>query len=198
MIIRSVEFLGSQVDPDAPAPVDLPQIAFAGRSNVGKSSLINSLLQRTRKKIAHVSGQPGKTQTLNFYSVNDRFLLVDLPGFGYAKVPMTLRASWQRLVRGYMAGSRRLHGVVHLVDSRRDPSDDDLAMLDFLAELGLPTIVVATKIDKIRSNARERRLTQLVDALQIDGDQLLVFSARTGEGREELLDAIGSLVDEAA
>ena len=198
MIIRNVEFLGSQVDPESAAPVDLPQIAFAGRSNVGKSTLINSLLQRTRKKIAHVSGQPGKTQTLNFYSVNERFLLVDLPGFGYAKVPKTRRASWQRLVRGYMAHSRRLCGVVHLVDSRRDPSGDDLGMLDFLAELGLPTIVVATKIDKIGSNAREKRLTELLDVLEIDGEQLLVFSARTGEGREELLDAIGILLDEAA
>ena len=197
MIIRTVEFVGSQVDADAPAPADLPQIAFSGRSNVGKSSLINSLLQRTRKKIAHVSGQPGKTQTLNYYRVNDLFFLVDLPGFGYAKVPKQLRKSWQRLIRRYMSRTPQLQGVVHLVDCRRDPSPEDLGMLDFLGELGLPTLIVVTKIDKIGSNARETRIAEILQALRVDGDQVLLFSARTGEGREQLLETIEKFLNEA-
>ena len=195
MIIRSVEFAGSHVDPGVSIAPELPHIAFSGRSNVGKSSLINVLLRRTRKKVARVSARPGKTQTLNFYIVNGGFVLVDLPGFGYAKVPRTLRENWQRVVRGYLRRSRELAGVVHLVDARRDPAPGDLAALDLLSELGLPALVVVTKIDKVGKNARGERIARLRERLQVAGDQLLVSSARTGEGREELLGAIAQLLE---
>ncbi len=195
MIIRSVEFAGSHVDPRVSIAPELPHIAFSGRSNVGKSSLINVLLRRTRKKVARVSTRPGKTQTLNFYIVNGRFVLVDLPGFGYAKVPRTLRENWQRLVRGYLRQSRELAGVVHLVDARRDPAPGDLAALDLLGELRLPALVVVTKIDKVGKNARGERIARLLERLQVAGDQLLVSSARTGEGREEVLGAIAQLLE---
>ena len=200
MIIRSVEFAGSYVDPEVSIAPELPHIAFWGRSNVGKSSLINVLLGRTRKKVARVSARPGKTQTLNFYIVNRRFVLVDLPGFGYAKVPRTLRESWQRLVRDYLRRSRALAGVVHLLDARRDPAPGDLAAMELLGDLGLPALIVVTKIDKTRKNARDGRITRLRRQLAVAREQLLVSSARTGEGREELLGAIGDLLegDEAA
>ena len=195
MIIRSVEFAGSHVDPGVSVAPELPHVAFWGRSNVGKSSLINVLLGRTRKKVARVSSRPGKTQTLNFYVVNGRFVLVDLPGFGYAKVPRTLRESWQRLVRDYLRRSRELAGVVLLIDARRDPAPGDLAAVELLGEVGLPALIVVTKIDKTGRSARERRIAHLRERLAVPGDQVLASSARTGEGREELLGAIGGLLD---
>ena len=197
MIIRSVEFAGSHVDPGVSVAPELPHIAFWGRSNVGKSSLINVLLRRTRRKVARISARPGKTQTLNFYIVNRLFVLVDLPGFGYAKVPRTLRESWQRLVRDYLRRSRELAGVVHLVDARRDPAPGDLAAMELLGDLGLPALIVVTKIDKIKKSAREKRIARLRERLAVAREQLLVSSARTGEGREELLGAIEDLLEDA-
>ena len=195
MKIRNVEFRISVGSPDQERPDDLPQIAFSGRSNVGKSSLINTLLRRTRKKLAHVSGQPGKTQTLNFYSVNDTFYLVDLPGFGYAKVPKAVREQWRPLIESYLKSEKLLLGVVHLVDSRHSPTEDDLRMIEFLAELEIPTLVVLTKIDKLSSTMRAKQLPALAEALQVDPDQLLPFSSKTGEGREDLLESIEALLE---
>ena len=195
MIIRSVEFAGSHVDPAVSIAPELPHVAFWGRSNVGKSSLINVLLGRTRRKVARVSARPGKTQTLNFYIVNGRFVLVDLPGFGYAKVSRTLRESWQRLVRDYLKRSRELAGVVLLLDARRDPAPADLAAVELLGEVGLPALIVVTKIDKTRKSAREQRIARLREQLAVSKDQLVVSSARTGEGRDELLGAIGGLLE---
>jgi len=192
--IRTVEYAGTVATPDGPIPGDLPQVAFSGRSNVGKSSLINLLLRRHRSKIAHVSGQPGKTQAVNFYRVNGAFFLVDLPGFGYAKVPKKLREGWKRLVEGYLSRDEGLKGVVHLVDCRREPTPQDLEMLDYLAELGIPTLVVLTKVDKLKSSQRERTLTAAVRKLGVDPDQVLPVSSQTGEGREELLDAVAALL----
>ena len=198
MIIRSVEFAGSHVDPGVSIAPELPHVAFWGRSNVGKSSLINVLLGRTRKKVARVSARPGKTQTLNFYIVNQRFVLVDLPGFGYAKVPRTMRESWQRLVRDYLRRSRELAGVVHLIDARRDPTPGDLAAVELLGEVGLPALITVTKIDKVGKRAREERIVRLREELAVSRDQLVMSSARTGEGREELLAAIADLLDAGA
>lgn len=195
MIIRSVEFAGSHVDPAVSIAPELPHVAFWGRSNVGKSSLINVLLGRTRRKVARVSARPGKTQTLNFYIVNGRFVLVDLPGFGYAKVSRTLRESWQRLVRDYLKRSRELAGVVFLLDARRDPAPADLAAVELLGELGLPALITVTKIDKTRKSVREQRIARLREQLAVSKDQLVVSSARTGEGRDELLGAIGGLLE---
>ena len=195
MIIRSVEFAGSHVDPEVSVAPELPHVAFWGRSNVGKSSLINVVLRRTRRKVARVSARPGKTQTLNFYIVNRRFVLVDLPGFGYAKVPRALRERWQRMVRDYLRRSRALAGVVLLIDARRDPTPGDLAAVELLGEVGLPALIVVTKIDKTGKRARERRIARLREELAVSRDQLLLSSARTGEGREELLGAVADLLE---
>ena len=192
--VRTVEFAGSLFESSAPLPCDLPQVAFSGRSNVGKSSLINVLLRRTRKKLAHVSATPGKTRSLNFYLVNDRFFLVDLPGFGFAKASSRVRKSWKALVENYLVGEPKLRGVVHLVDARHNPTVTDLEMVEFLAEKGLPTLVVLTKMDKLKHRARERTVATAVEQLKIDEDQVLSCSSKTGEGREELLAALDDLI----
>jgi len=192
--VRTVEFAGSLFDAGAPLPGDLPQVAFSGRSNVGKSSLINVLLRRTRKKLARVSATPGKTRSLNFYLVNDRFFLVDLPGFGFAKASSRVRQSWKTLVEEYLVGEPKLRGVVHLVDARHDPTVTDLEMVEFLATRGLPTLVVLTKMDKLKHMARERTVATAVERLNIDEDQVLSCSSKTGEGREELLAALDELI----
>jgi GTP-binding protein len=193
--IRRVEYAGTVATPEGPRPGDLPQIAFSGRSNVGKSSLINTLLQRTRSKIAHVSTTPGKTQALNFYRVNDLFFLVDLPGFGYARVPAALREQWKRLIEGYLSREPALKGVVHLVDARHGPMKSDLQMLDYLGTLGVPVLVVLTKVDKLRAREREKALARATAELSVDPDQIVPFSSRTGEGREALLDALAALLE---
>ncbi|MBT8336756.1 MAG: ribosome biogenesis GTP-binding protein YihA/YsxC [Gemmatimonadetes bacterium] len=194
MKISTVEYAGTVVKSDGPIPGDLPQVAFSGRSNVGKSSLINTLLRRHRSKIARVSSTPGKTQALNFYRVNDRFFLLDLPGFGYARVPKAMRNQWRGLIEGYLARDVDLRGVVHLVDARHDPTPQDLQMLDFLAQLGMPTLVVLTKIDKLKRNQRARSIARAAERLGVDAEQLLPFSSKSGEGRDELLGAIEDLL----
>jgi len=169
-------------------------VAFSGRSNVGKSSLINVLLQRTRRKIAHVSARPGKTQTLNFYRVNDHFFLVDLPGFGYARAPGPVREGWRQLVEWYISGSEGLKGVVHLVDGRHPPSPLDMEMMEYLGELGRPTLVVLTKIDRVPRGKRGEMLESVAQTLHLDMDQVLPFSSITREGREVLLEALETLL----
>lgn len=198
MEIGTVEFAGTVVDPKAPLPGELPQVAFAGRSNVGKSSLINTLLRRTRKKIARVSATPGKTQALNFYCVNDHFFVVDLPGFGFARVPAGIQQGWKSLVEGYLARADGPRGVVHLVDVRRDATPIDVEMLDYLARIELPAIVVLTKIDKLTRVGRAKQIEALTTGLGLDPEQVIPFSSKTGEGREVLLEAIAALVGEPA
>lgn len=194
MIIRSVEFAGSVAAEGGPFPGTLPQVAFSGRSNVGKSSLINVLLQRTRKKIAHVSAKPGKTQTLNFYRVNDLFFLVDLPGFGFARAPGPVREQWRSLVEWYLSASEGLRGVVHLVDGRHAPSPLDLEMMEYLGALGLPALVVLTKMDRVSRGNRAKAVEGAAEDLGLDQEQVVVFSSRTGEGRTVLLDAVEALL----
>ncbi len=194
MKIRSVEFSGTVMDAGSPLPGDLPQVAFSGRSNVGKSSLINTLLGRTRSKVAHVSSTPGKTQGLNFYRVNDRFFLVDLPGFGFAKVPDHVREAWKPLVEGYLTRHDGPSGVVHLVDCRRDPTADDQRMIGYLSQLELPMLLVITKIDKLTRGKRREVVNRLTEALELDQDQVIAFSSKTGEGRAELLEALSALL----
>ncbi len=188
--------MGSVVEPGTSPPAELPQVAFSGRSNVGKSSLINTLLRRTRKKIARVSSTPGKTRELNFYRVNGRFLLVDLPGYGFARVPDEMRESWRKLVEGYLATEERLRGVVHLVDARHDPMETDKQMVAFLAALQLPTLVILTKIDKLSRSERTGKEDEAARVLGLDAEQILPFSAKTGEGRETLLEALDHLLEE--
>jgi GTP-binding protein len=193
LVIRSLEFIGGMASADGwrPEPI-LPEVAFAGRSNVGKSSLLNRLMRR--KKFARVSDTPGRTREINFFKVNGEFMLVDLPGYGYARVGKEARAAWRPLIEQYLSGSPQLRGIVQLLDSRHDPTDDDQKMLDFLGELGVPTIVVLTKIDKLTPAQRSTRLSELAVQLGLDADQIVPFSAVTGEGRDELGEAISELL----
>lgn len=193
LVIRSLEFIGGMASVGGwrPEPV-LPEVAFAGRSNVGKSSLLNRLVHR--KKFARVSNTPGRTREINFFKVNDTFVLVDLPGYGYARVSKERRAEWKPLIEGYLRSSPQLRGIVQLIDSRHAPTDDDRSMLDFLSELGVPTIVVLTKIDKLTATQRKQSLIDITTALGLEGEQVLEFSAVTGEGRNELAEALDDLL----
>lgn len=173
-------------------PSGLPEIAFAGRSNVGKSSLLNRLLRR--RAAARVSRQPGRTQEINFFRVNDSFVLVDLPGYGYARVSKARRDSWRPLIEGYLGSTPTLRGVVQLVDARHDPTADDRAMLEYLADIGMPTLVVVTKIDKVATAAAPARVDALRAALGLDAEQVIGFSATTGQGRDDVAAAVAALV----
>lgn len=196
LVVRTLEFLGGMAEAGGwRPPPSLPEVAFAGRSNVGKSSLINALVHR--RKFARVSNTPGRTREINFFRVNDQFVLADLPGYGYARISKEKRAAWRPLIEGYLKGSNALRGVVQLLDARRTPSEDDLQMLEFLAHRGTPTLVIATKVDKLRKSEREKRLTDLALEAGVDADQLIPFSAETGEGRNELAEAIVGLVGNA-
>ena len=197
LVIRELRFLGPMASADGWRPENaLPEIAFAGRSNVGKSSLLNRLVRR--KAFARVSRTPGRTREINFFEVNRRFVLVDLPGYGYARISKERRAEWRPLIEGYLRRSSNLRGVVQLIDVRRDPSDDDLQMLDFLSELGTPTIVAITKVDKLSPTAKAERIGELTASLGLDADQVIPFSAHTGAGRDELAAAIVALTEPEA
>lgn len=202
MLIKSVEFAGAVAAPDGPKPVALPEIAFSGKSNVGKSSLINRLLGRTRTPVARVSGTPGKTQEINFFRVraaaesgaDASFFLVDLPGYGFARVPLEVRAKWKPLIESYLGGSSELKGVVQLLDARHGPTPDDRKMVRYLANLGLPTLFVLTKVDKLSRRERPKQIDKLIEELGVDTDQVLTFSAKSGEGREELVASVEALL----
>ncbi len=203
MLIKSVEFAGAIGAPGGRHPSGaLPQVAVSGRSNVGKSSLINTLLGRTRTRVARVSATPGKTREINFYRVRAgsaggaelAFFLVDLPGYGYARVPVALRGAWQPLVEGYLGKSRHLRGVVQLLDIRRGPTPDDRKMLEYLASLGAPTVFALTKADKLARGERARQVERITRELEADAEQVVPVSTLSGEGREELLDALEALI----
>ena len=193
LVIRDIEYLGPMASPTGWRPEHpYPEIAFAGRSNVGKSSLINKLVRR--KKLARVSNTPGRTREIHFFRVNKDFVLVDLPGYGYARISRERRAEWRPLIEGFLKRSPGIRGIVQLLDARHDPTADDEQMLGFLAELGLPTIVAATKIDKLAKAAVRRRLRELAESVGMDESQIIPFSAVTGEGRDELAEAIVDLL----
>ncbi|MBU6367744.1 MAG: ribosome biogenesis GTP-binding protein YihA/YsxC [Gemmatimonadetes bacterium] len=193
MIIRSLEYLGPMATRGGwRPPAELPEVAFAGRSNVGKSSLLNRLVRR--KGFARVSTTPGRTREIHFFKVNDTFVLADLPGYGYARISKARRAEWRPLIEGYLSGSPQLRGVVQLLDVRHDPTGDDLVMLDFLSDVGVPVIVVVTKVDKLSAAQAAARVTALTTQLGLDPEQVIAFSARTGEGRDELAAAVEALV----
>jgi GTP-binding protein len=191
--IRALTFLGPMATAEGwRPPPTLPEVAFAGRSNVGKSSLINRLVRR--RALARVSKTPGRTREINFFQVNDLFVLADLPGYGYARIAKSRQAEWWPLIEGYLRTSDRLKGVVLLLDARHDPTEDDRIMLDFLGTLGTPTVVAITKIDKLGRQAASDRVASLTKTLGLDDDQVIPFSAVTGTGRDELAAALVSLV----
>jgi GTP-binding protein len=166
------------------------QIAFAGRSNVGKSTLLNHLVGQ--RKMAKVSNTPGKTRSLNFFFINEKFYFVDLPGYGYAKGPKSERLSWGKLVEGYLKTCEHLAGLAFLLDCRREPNEDDLQMLEWLADSKLPTIVVVTKTDKLNRDQARRKLKEVEDQF---GLPTIGFSSLARVGKNELLSAIDHLVD---
>jgi GTP-binding protein len=193
LVIRSLDFLGPMATVDGWRPTnELPEIAFAGRSNVGKSSLLNKLVRR--KAFARVSKTPGRTREINFFVVNKQFVLADLPGYGYARISKARQAEWRPLIEGYLRRSPVLKGIVLLLDARHDPTGDDKQMLDMLAEIGLPTVVVLTKVDKLSRGQAAERMKAIAKELDLDPDQMIAFSSETGEGRDDLAEALVSLL----
>ena len=194
LIVKQLEFLGGMASAGGWRPEStLPEIAFAGRSNVGKSSLLNALLRR--RSAARVSKTPGRTREINFFRVNDAFMLVDLPGYGYARVAKERKAEWKPLIEGYLQSSPNLRGLVLLLDSRREPSDDDRDMLAFLAERATPVLVAITKMDKFGTDAGRDRVAAIALALELDLDQVVPVSAETGLGRDDLASAVMQLME---
>ena len=183
------------VRPDQYPPAGLKEIAFAGRSNVGKSSLLNLLTGR--RKLARVSGSPGKTRTINFYLVNGAFRIVDLPGYGYAKVSRSVSESWGKMMEQYLESREDLVCVVQLVDIRHEPSAQDKQMHDYLRHFGLDGIVVATKADKISRNQLQKQIKMIRTSLKLGPeDKVIPVSALKKTGQDELLDAMEQLLEE--
>lgn len=181
----AVEFLISAYALRQLPPPDYPEIAFAGRSNVGKSSLMNRLLNR--RNLVKVSAKPGKTQSLNYFTVDNSLYLVDLPGYGYAKVPMAIKGLWQGLISDYIETRRSLCCVVVILDIRHPLKDLDLELINWLRESVVPYLVVYTKLDKISRGQRQQHAAALDAGLSITPGERVLFSAQTGEGREELM-----------
>jgi GTP-binding protein len=195
LVIRHLEFLGGMAAVGGWRPeAGLPEVAFAGRSNVGKSSLLNRLVRR--KAFARVSQTPGKTREINFFEVNKQFVLVDLPGYGYARVSKGMRSEWAKLIDGYLRSAEQVRGIVQLVDARHPPTEQDLDMMEFLGEVGLPTIIALTKVDKLKKAEVPARVAAAAAALGVEESQIIPFSAVTGEGRDELAEALLSLLDQ--
>lgn len=191
--VRNVSFAGAIARPGETPPLDLPQVAIAGRSNVGKSSLINRVVGR--KRLARTSKQPGRTQEINFFAVDDAFLLADLPGYGFARAPSDVREHWGELIERYLSGTPRLLGIVLLVDARRGLGPDDEQMLAYLEALGTPALVALTKVDKLNRSGRRKAGEKIRTALGVDADQFLETSAKTGEGVGALRDSLYALVE---
>lgn len=167
----------------------LPEIAFAGKSNVGKSSLINSLL--CRKSLARTSAQPGKTQTINFYNINKELYFVDLPGYGYAKVSVEIRAKWGKMIEKYLHTSGQLKKVFLLIDIRHVPSENDCMMYDWIVDNGYDLVIICTKLDKIKRSQVQKNLKLIREKLDlVPGTKMIPFSAQTKQGKDEIWDLI--------
>ena len=168
---------------------ELPEVAFAGKSNVGKSSLINALMNR--KSYARTSSQPGKTQTINYYNINDAMFLVDLPGYGYANANQQVKAKWGKMIERYLHGSKQLRAVFLLIDIRHDPSANDKTMYDWVVHQGFEPIIIATKLDKIKRSQVQKQMKVLREGLKlIPGTTIIPFSSQTKQGRDEIWDMV--------
>lgn len=196
MIIKSADFVKSATRPAHYPEEGFPEVAFAGRSNVGKSSLINVLVNR--KALVRTSSTPGRTQLLNFFNINNTFCLVDLPGYGFAQVPLSVKKEWGPMVRTYLSGRRRLKAVVLLFDIRRVPREEDIQLLDWLEEFAIPTIPVLTKVDKVGRGQRERQIRPILEATGLPLDAFTLFSATTREGRDEIWQRIEAALETEA
>ena len=188
MTIRSAKFILS-LDRLRPFPGQgLPEIAMAGKSNVGKSSMINSVLGNS--KLARISSAPGKTRLINFFKVNDQFWLVDLPGYGFAKAPKAECDRWAAMIEGYLQGSEHLKRVLHLVDIRHEPTRDDQMMVEYLRHYDIPFTVVATKADKLSKAARGRSIPVICRTLAVQPWEVIPYSSEDGTGRERILELL--------
>lgn len=171
----------------------LPEIAFAGKSNVGKSSLINGLMNR--KSLARTSSQPGKTQTINYYNVNDELYFVDLPGYGYATANESVKAQWGKLIEDYLHQSKKIKAVFLLIDIRHAPSENDRIMYDWVLDRGYKPIIIATKLDKIKRSQLQKQLKLITDTLQVVEDtKVIAYSALNKQGREEIYELIDQML----
>jgi len=191
MKVTKTEFIKSAFKEDDWPKDAQPEVAFLGRSNVGKSSLINSLL--SVRGLARTSSTPGRTQSLNFFSVNDKFKFVDLPGFGYARVPKNIKSTWGEMATAYLAKRRQLVLSIHIVDSRHEPTKQDLQLHEWLEQSDKPRLIVATKSDKLSHNELKRNLQHIARVL--DDDSVMAYSAKSGRGRDELWRAIRSAIE---
>lgn len=192
MIIKTAEFVTSAVKPSQYPEAHWPEVAFAGRSNVGKSSLINTLVGR--KRLVKTSSTPGRTQLINFFSVNNALSLVDLPGYGYAKVPASVRRKWGPMIETYLKGRETLKAVVLILDVRRTPGIEERNFIDWLALYHRDPILVLTKADKFSASARKNQRLAIGTALNMDPSKLILFSAKTRLGKPEVWSAIERIV----
>ncbi|MCI8634539.1 MAG: YihA family ribosome biogenesis GTP-binding protein [Eubacterium sp.] len=195
MVIKNVELeIVCGITSKLPDTV-LPEVAFAGKSNVGKSSLINGLMNR--KSLARTSSQPGKTQTINFYNINTEMYLVDLPGYGYAKVPETEKRKWGKMIERYLHGSKQLRAVFLLIDIRHDPSANDKTMYEWIAYQGYEPVIIATKLDKLKKTQVKKHIDAIRKGLDLPQQtRVFPYSSTTRQGRDEIWEYIDSLVTE--
>ena len=192
MIIKSAEFVKSAVKPSQYPSEDLPEIAFTGRSNVGKSSLINILVNR--KHLVKTSSTPGRTQLINFFIINKVFSFVDLPGFGYAKVPDSIKKTWGLMIETYLKTRKTLKGVVFIMDIRRIPGMQELNFIEWLDFFNIPGILILTKSDKLSKIKQKNQHLAIANALCINEEELILFSAKSRLGKEDVWNAIERLI----
>ena len=192
MIIKSAEFVTSATKPSQYPPEGLPEIAFAGRSNVGKSSLINVLVNR--KRLVKTSSTPGRTQLINFFDINDYITFVDLPGYGYARVPASVKKNWGPMIETYLSGRGTLRGVVVILDIRRTPREEELNLIDWLEHYSIASILILTKVDKLSKTKQNKQRAVVAGTLAVDPRDLIMFSAKTRRGRAEVWPAIEQLL----
>ena len=192
MIIKSAEFVTSAVKPSQYPPAVLPEIAFAGRSNVGKSSLINTLVNR--KRLVKTSSTPGRTQLINFFNINEEFSFIDIPGYGYAKVPASVKKNWGPMIETYITTRKTLKGVVLIIDIRRTPGPEEMNMLDWLNHYDIPSVPVLTKSDKLSKTRQQKQLKKIANTLSADKDNFILFSAKSRQGKDEVWGAVKKLI----
>ena len=193
MIIKSAEFVTSAVKPSQYPPAKHPEMAFAGRSNVGKSSLINILVNR--KRLVKTSSTPGRTQLVNFFDINNLITFVDLPGYGYAKVPAAVKRKWGPMIETYLSGRDSLKGVVVIMDIRRTPREEEHHLLAWLEHYSIARILVLTKADKLSKTKQNKQRAAVAGSLAVDSNDLILFSAKSRMGRDAVWDAIISLTE---
>lgn len=196
MIIKTAEFIKSAVNPSQYTEAVLPEIAFVGRSNSGKSSLINALLNR--KNLVKTSSNPGCTRLINFFEVNDNLSFVDLPGYGYAKISKDIRNTWGKMIESYLEKRHTLRAVVLIIDIRRGPEEEELGLISWLSERGRPCIPVLTKADKLSGNGKTKQIKAASDILHMDPKDIVVFSSKTRAGRDRLWGIINQLATDAS